>query len=748
MKFLKNKTLDCRLILCLILLYTHFASCNKNRNMNTNTNLNSAMNMNTNHNQMLTSSETNEGAFVTGKFLMKMNKKNHNHKKVFAESQATTTLPPTSSGAQPGLTANEVAQQGKLPTTSSTSDVVSNALGQGELTMDKAIIYATWVKFFKFKQTEMSNDNTPKQFFLNTEYRNQYKLNPNINLDEKDNEGMYKYIRDKTYFYATLFKNRITFLSSRQRELHKVFDDIAIEEMGKVSDFGNFSEGYCFKIKEKGIQNYNWIICADLMQNKLELMQKIEQLRFEAGVEDDDEEDNHGHNSNTRRRNFEKNSGTCSGDSSSDQDEFGNGNGNVNGASGNSTILSSTLAPIVKEVSFSKKPQRYSKCLLKETDAFVKIRDKTTLQFSSVPFPSRIVMNNQTFSIFKADEYESLAMVLNLQESKFRRSKEDKSCFIVIETELKSAEICPLEGRLNKKFIEEWDYDFNLFKFQCHSKRDVVDSDSNKGDLNGEMAAKLKEKIDAAKRELLAERMNQIKKKQQEEEEVSEGKVIIKTQEVAMKALKKEITIEEKIKQEEKERESAEEAELMRQIEEEKKKKDCILKAINEKKLENQYNLNSQELVEEVKKIKKKTEEEVIVKRNELKDSLKRMREKAKIRKEQLRQKLMEVRSSVAGEMKMAYKKGDHDVCLQGKIDGNVRQNFCVANIKDVLVYQGCMNPETFCHVCCDNQIGDIHMEYRVNVCYSACDSKNEAKVTSTSPTKGSWIWHPEDVNI
>jgi len=66
----------------------------------------------------------------------------------------------------------------------------------------------------------------------------------------------------------------------------------------------------------------------------------------------------------------------------------------------------------------------------------------------------------------------------------------------------------------------------------------------------------------------------------------------MKTNQVAMQAIQKELSLEDMIQQEEEEKEQEKnERELTLQVEEEKDKEACLLKQIKEKELEDQYNI-------------------------------------------------------------------------------------------------------------------------------------------------------------
>jgi len=157
--------------------------------------------------------------------------------------------------------------------------------------------------------------------------------------------------------------------------------------------------------------------------------------------------------------------------------------------------------PIVKVLRISNRPSRYDKCHLKENDIFAVFRqkgvDNLLQKINSNPdflntedagkILARIIMNNKSISLYKDENLNSNLLTLNLETTKFVRLNENKNCFFLLgKITTEQVVICNME--FNTNFVEEWDYDFNLFKNQCDEVRPVVKLDS-------EMSQKLKEKI-------------------------------------------------------------------------------------------------------------------------------------------------------------------------------------------------------------------------------------------------------------
>lgn len=141
--------------------------------------------------------------------------------------------------------------------------------------------YSGWVKFFKFASDE-NHGNKPSSFFKNLEFYIQSRKYPQADLKEKQDNSN-KYIQNESYFYAMVFMESINILTSRLDKYQKTFDSMYIDLItpvvedklfiGGITDFGSFSEGFCFKIETskvlltqlppKGTTLTAWVFCTE-----------------------------------------------------------------------------------------------------------------------------------------------------------------------------------------------------------------------------------------------------------------------------------------------------------------------------------------------------------------------------------------------------------------------------------------------------------------------------------------------------
>merc|ERR1712032_1319279 len=233
-----------------------------------------------------------------------------------------------------------------------------------------------------------------------------------------------------------------------------------------------------------------------------------------------------------------------------------------------------------------------------------------------VEFPVRTIMNNQTVSIYTGDEIASLFLSFNIKLTSFHRSSK-QGCFQLYESSNKYITLCPFGCENGStQGLEEWDYDYHLFKYQCAYKK-KEDKDFRK---------RLDDKINAAKGALMAEQADKVRKRTKKEEKEQMVVLVKKTNGIAL-PIQKELNLEAMIQKEEEEKIEREKAEIMANIEKERKKKECVMKSIRERELENQYNLHAQEAEKQIQTIKKQTAQQVLIRRQALNSKIRLSRQ-------------------------------------------------------------------------------------------------------------------------
>jgi hypothetical protein len=193
------------------------------------------------------------------------------------KSERRNDSPPVASEAQP--TASNSPSGDQAEQAPSESPVNSEA---------GPIFYNGWLKFFKFDERLALDGSKPNSFFKNHEFTNQRRTVKNLDLEARDKDGIFENVPEESYFFATLFKNKLVFANSKREKVKKAFETLDLDDVtpvpegdkfgGGLKDMGNFSEGYCFKINTR--QFMTWILCAENEGEKSKLMELIKRMKI------------------------------------------------------------------------------------------------------------------------------------------------------------------------------------------------------------------------------------------------------------------------------------------------------------------------------------------------------------------------------------------------------------------------------------------------------------------------------------
>ena len=208
-------------------------------------------------------------------------------------------------------------------------------------------------------------------------------------------------------------------------------------------------------------------------------------------------------------------------------------------------------------------------------------------------------------------------------------------------------------------------------------------------------------------------------------------KEVAQTQTMTLRAVEKESKLEELLEKEDSEREEEEQRELEAQIQEEKKKDECLMKSIKAKEIEEQYNLNKINATEQIEKLKEEAKKQISIKRQQIKDKIQKMRTRAERKKAALKAQIMTIRTKTAGKLQKFAKNGDASKCfipVTTNADHLKKiEDYCTAAYSDnFLKFNECKAPESFCFTCCENEFGEIHVVDR-DKCYKQCESSEKA---------------------
>lgn len=299
---------------------------------------------------------------------------------------------------------------------------------------------------------------------------------------------------------------------------------------------------------------------------------------------------------------------------------------NIPGLSGDNTTLNGggnstrTLPPILKQMTLSKRRNRYDKCVIKEDDALM-IQE----EMANSKIPVRIVLNDRTITIFQDESLENQISSFTIKDTLFLHVTNDSNCFKLKKIIGHSAQLCQLDSQKPGSWVEEWDYDYNLFKNQCYKKRSKS-SVSLKIEDEKKVKEEFTEKVNEAKAELILKKKAEVAVKAQEEEEIQIQSKLEVAKQTSLQAIRKEIKLEQLIEAEEASKEEKEAEEIQNQIEHEERKNECLARAIKEKQLEDQFNLNKEKAEQTLFILASQTKKTIAEKRQEIKKKIAEMR--------------------------------------------------------------------------------------------------------------------------
>lgn len=396
--------------------------------------------------------------------------------------------------------------------------------------------------------------------------------------------------------------------------------------------------------------------------------------------------------------------------------------------------------PIVKVAPFSTRLQRYSKCVIKENDAFLSTVDPKSNAESKLPI--RIVMNSKTLSLYKDDSYQNILHSYELQNTNFVALSSSFCCFELRDS-LQANKICGYEKNCgdttNNQWVKQWAKDFTLFKVECHTglSETLLTPDDEK-----KLADDLRKKLGQARMDIVGNKQKKLKQQMMVAQNNALKSMVMKTQNVGFAAIQKELQLEKLVTNEEKQREDFEVSNILKKIKQEKEKENCLKKTIKERDIDAEIMNERRSTQNEVTDIKKEITKQIQLKRNKMKKLIESMRNKAKLRKMALEGELNSLRQRMAQEMLKANKNGDINKCRKGKTDFDARENYCNANyIDDFVRNSDCKTDDNFCYMCCESEFGNAFITNRDN-CYNMCDLKEPKKSTTTSPAgNGPWLW-------
>ncbi len=231
-------------------------------------------------------------------------------------------------------------------------------------------------------------------------------------------------------------------------------------------------------------------------------------------------------------------------------------------------------------------------------------------------------------------------------------------------------------------------------------------------------------------------RRNVIEKKVEDNTQKKMDEKVGNTQKVALTAIRREVNLEDLIKNEEIQKGKDETTQLYQQMKQEKKKKDLLEQALQNR--ENNFgkvrvSKNTEKKIDE---IKKEAKVDIKFKRGVLKKKIEEIRNKFRRKHRQIKQQIQMIRAAMTKDIVNANKRGNADVCKDGRNNLEGAKQYCDKNYADDYSKNlNCKDPQNFCYSCCESEFGNMFISQRDD-CESMCDELEKSDLNN-----GDWVW-------
>ena len=344
-----------------------------------------------------------------------------------------------------------------------------------------------------------------------------------------------------------------------------------------------------------------------------------------------------------------------------------------------------------------------------------------------VKFPSRVVLNLETISVYETIDTKSFYSGFKLKDIVVlgRDKKDPDKCFIVGSQERQITMCGMVYSRTNiKQDIDQWIKSIKRFRDDCKvkvKKEDDIMQDESVVDA-----------IREAKQKRMISKLKEHLESQKEEPDLQIKKAQLK----AWRLLDREKKFEERKLKEEEMKERMEQEDVKKQMECEKIKREKILNAFIAKKKSKDIRKKLQ-TEKEIDLINQETKQRLIRNRKLLEERLYRMKKSNARIINMSRQKINEMHASLATNLISAEKKGDMNKC-KPNTDDKTRKQYCNENFNDAALFylmKDCLNKNQYCDVCCEHEYGDMYIDKK-EICKGQCDIKMELRQSG-----GKWVY-------
>ena len=364
---------------------------------------------------------------------------------------------------------------------------------------------------------------------------------------------------------------------------------------------------------------------------------------------------------------------------------------------------------IIKIQPFLTRSQRYEKYHLLEKDVLLKENNVSKI-------PVRLVINQNSLTIYKNEKNESALFALSLNQIQVQ---DDPNDFCCVKFSSQTFYICggfgdPCGNKTNPLFLIKIKQIINEFISSTKKiKKNSIVNDKKVDDTKNK----------DLQMDILSDKENLIKEKliKRDYEAIEDKEKSIKNN--FLKMMKKEHEIEKIIEQEEREKVLNKQLLLKEEIKKATTKKECF-ENILKSKIETVHNeIKKDEKDNNLKELKDIAKQELIKEREIFKQKIIKLRKKAAKQTNNLQKQITIIRNEMKEDLAKAQHKGSVEECTSRKSSSLMRKLYCDnVEILNAETNYFCSSEEEFCEYCCGNEFGEIWYKDQV-ICLKACNS-------------------------
>ena len=206
------------------------------------------------------------------------------------------------------------------------------------------------------------------------------------------------------------------------------------------------------------------------------------------------------------------------------------------------------------------------------------------------------------------------------------------------------------------------------------------------------------------------------------------------------KALSKEMKYEQLMFNEEKIRERDEKIAFEKKMEELKEKEDCMKRDVKKNELKAERKGQKKEAGINIAELETTIKNIVLKKRQDAAKKLEIMRKMSEIRRKKDQSQMQEFRVKMASEVLNSDKKGNVSTCRPNATKDEIK-NYCNVQFSDdIAINLDCRNPDNFCFICCEYELGAKNFEARED-CFDGCGEKSGGH-------EGGWVFLPPTTKV